>query len=36
MRVKPGIYRMSDYLTDDVIAEVRSRRRPDLAVRWSG
>jgi hypothetical protein len=42
VRMKPGVYRMSDYLTDDVIAQVRRQvppgpgRPPVWMIRFSG
>lgn len=42
VRMKPGVYRMSDYLTDVVIAEIRSQvpegpgRPPVWMIRFSG
>ena len=42
VRMKPGVYRMSDYLTDEVIAEIRKQvpetrgRPPVWMIRFSG
>jgi len=43
VRMKPGVYRMSDYLTDDVVAQVRkdvptdSKTRPPVwMIRFTG
>src|SRR5690606_37404045 len=42
VRMKPGVYRMTDYLTDEVIAEIRSQvpqtggRPPVWMIQFSG